>query len=37
MTSIAGIETADHPSDGVLVAHARTYFKAADKMGPRQP
>jgi stalled ribosome rescue protein Dom34 len=37
MKSIAGIETADHPSDGVLVAHARTYFKAADKMGPRQP
>ena len=37
MTSIAGIETADHPTDGVLVAHARSYFKAADKMMPRQP
>lgn len=29
---IAGIETVDHPSDGTLVAHARHYFKAADRM-----
>lgn len=29
---IAGIETSDHPSDGALVAHARHYFKAADRM-----
>jgi stalled ribosome rescue protein Dom34 len=29
---IAGIETVDHPSDGELVAHARKYFKAEDRM-----
>lgn len=29
---IAGVETVDHPSDGQLVAHARKYFKAEDKM-----
>jgi stalled ribosome rescue protein Dom34 len=29
---IAGVETVDHPSDGALVAHAKTYFKASDKM-----
>ena len=29
---IAGVETVDHPSDGQLVAHARRYFEAADKM-----
>lgn len=28
---IVGVESADHPSDGALVAHARTYFKAADR------
>jgi len=32
---IAGIETVNHPSDGILVAHARTYFKAADRMRPQ--
>ncbi len=32
---IAGIETLDHPSDGALVAHARHYFKAADRMTPQ--
>jgi hypothetical protein len=26
---IAGVETVDHPSDGTLVAHARSYFKAS--------
>jgi len=31
---IAGIETVDHPSDAALVAHARHYFKAADRMRP---
>jgi stalled ribosome rescue protein Dom34 len=29
---IAAVETVDHPADGVLVAHARAYFKAADRM-----
>lgn len=29
---IAAVETVDHPSDGQLVAHARKYFKAADRM-----
>ena len=29
---ISGVETVDHPADKVLVAHARTYFKAADLM-----
>ena len=29
---IAGVETVDHPSDGQLLAHARKYFKAADRM-----
>ena len=31
---IAGIESSDHPSDGSLVAHARHYFKAVDRMAP---
>ncbi len=31
---IVGVETVDHPSDGQLVAHARKYFKAADRMKP---
>ena len=29
---IKGVETVDHPSDGQLVAHARKYFKAEDRM-----
>ena len=29
---ISGIETLDHPSDGQLVAHARKFFKADDRM-----
>ncbi|MCK9907865.1 hypothetical protein MXD81_01895 [Microbacteriaceae bacterium K1510] len=29
---IVGVETVDHPSDGQLLAHARKYFKAADRM-----
>ena len=29
---IAGIETVDHPTDASLVAHARHYFKSADRM-----
>ena len=35
---IVGVETADHPSDNQLVAHARQYFRAADRMlGQRGP
>jgi hypothetical protein len=26
----------DHPTDGELVAHARRYFRAADRMTPQQ-
>ena len=29
---IIGVETVDHPSDGQLVAYARRYFHAADRM-----
>jgi len=29
---IAGVETLDHPSDGQLVAYARKYFVAKDRM-----
>jgi hypothetical protein len=33
---IVGVETVDHPTDGELVAHARTYFKAEDRMLPQK-
>lgn len=33
---IAGIETVDHPTDNELVAHARRYFKASDRMHPQR-
>jgi stalled ribosome rescue protein Dom34 len=36
MKAIFGIETVDHPSDGALVAYARKYFKAADRMQPQK-
>ena len=36
MGVIEGIETIDHPSDAQLVAHARKYFHAADRM-PEKP
>ena len=29
---VMGVETADHPSDPQVVAHARSYFAAKDKM-----
>lgn len=29
---VVGVETVDHPSDGQLVAHARKYFVAKDRM-----
>ena len=36
MKAVAGVETVDHPSDGSLVAYARKYFKAADRMQPQK-
>jgi stalled ribosome rescue protein Dom34 len=35
MNAIAAVETVDHPSDAALVAHARKYFQAADRMNPQ--
>lgn len=32
---IVGVESADHPSDGQLIAFARKYFKATDRMLPQ--
>ena len=32
---VIGVETVDHPSDGQLLAYARNYFKAADRMLPQ--
>lgn len=29
---IVGVESADHPTDKQVVAHARAYFKSADRM-----
>ena len=34
MKIIAGVETVDHPSDPQLVAHARHYLAATDRMQP---
>jgi stalled ribosome rescue protein Dom34 len=36
MKVIVGVETVDHPSDKQLVAYAKHYFKAADRMQPQQ-
>src|SRR6478672_925863 len=36
MKAIAGVETVDHPSDGSLVAYARKYFGAFDRMQPQK-
>jgi hypothetical protein len=33
---VAGVETLDHPSDGELLAHARQFFRAADRMTPQR-
>jgi stalled ribosome rescue protein Dom34 len=32
---IEGVEAADHPSDGEIVAHARRVLKSADRMRPQ--
>lgn len=34
--SILGVETADHPTDGQIVAHARKYFLVADRTTPQK-
>ena len=34
MKLIAGVESVDHPSDAQLVAHARHYLAASDRMRP---
>jgi stalled ribosome rescue protein Dom34 len=31
---IVGVETVDHPTSGQIVAYARKYFRAADRMRP---
>lgn len=31
---IVGVEPADHPTEAQIVAHARTFFRAADRMLP---
>ena len=36
MKQIAGVETVDHPSDGRLVAFARSYFKSDHQTKPRE-
>jgi hypothetical protein len=33
---ISAVETLDHPTDGELLAHARQYFRAADRMAPQR-
>ncbi len=33
---IVGVESADHPTDGALLDHARRYFSAADRMRPQR-
>ena len=34
---LLAVETADHPTDGQLLTHARRFFKAADHMQPNSP
>lgn len=31
---IIGVEASDHPTEGQIVAHARSFFRAADRMLP---
>jgi stalled ribosome rescue protein Dom34 len=37
MSSIVAVETVDHPSDAQIVAYARKYFDATDRMQPQKP
>ncbi len=34
---LLAVETADHPTDGQLLDHARRFFKVADRMQPNWP
>jgi len=34
---VLGVETLDHPTDGELVAFAKRYFRAKDRMTPQLP
>ena len=34
---LIGVEAMDHPTDGELLAHARRFFKAADRMRANSP
>jgi len=34
-THVEGVESADHPTDGELLDHARRFVKAADRMRPQ--
>jgi stalled ribosome rescue protein Dom34 len=34
--AVAGVEAIDHPSDGELIAFARKFFRAADRMTPQR-
>jgi hypothetical protein len=36
MQVIAGVEAVDHPSDAELVAYARHYLEASDRMQPQE-
>jgi hypothetical protein len=36
LTRISAVETLDHPTDKELLAHARQYFRAADRMAPQR-
>lgn len=35
-TKLVGVETVDHPTDHQVVAYARQYFRAADRMRPQK-
>jgi stalled ribosome rescue protein Dom34 len=36
MKLIAGVETVDHPSDGQLIAYAKRYLTATDRLTPQK-
>lgn len=36
-SQLARVETMDHPTDGELVKHARSVFKAIDRLEPNSP
>lgn len=36
LARVAGVESSDHPSDAQIVAHARHYFRVADRATPQK-